>query len=62
MQGVLIDDHRIHVDFSQSVREASSTDIVADVLSRFLSFLILGELQRTRRELKGLKALEAYPA
>jgi hypothetical protein len=62
MQGVLIDDHRIHVDFSQSVREAPPRYTVADGMSRFLSSLTLGEIQRTQRERSVLEDSEAYQA
>lgn len=60
MQGVLIDDHRIHVDFSQSVREASSRENVA-YMSRFLSFQTLGELRLILRERNIPEGLEVYP-
>lgn len=44
MQGVLIDDHRIHVDFSQSVGKQSARIMNdADSSYRFLDFLLPGE-------------------
>lgn len=43
MQGVLIDDHRIHVDFSQSVRE---TTICAECRLTSSGFQTVGHLAR----------------
>lgn len=51
MQGVLIDDHRIHVDFSQSVRIPYPQPLLhtqAKSLYRYLGFLTLGEMQPTQ--------------
>src|SRR5437588_11298671 len=51
MDGVLIDDHRIHVDFSQSVRTSLYQQILHGVITclllRYLNFPTHGE--RTRR-------------
>ena len=60
MQGVLIDDHRIHVDFSQSVRENSSAQDVMANVNRSPSSLIPGGIQRIQREPSNPEDLEAY--
>lgn len=50
MQGVLIDDHRIHVDFSQSVRPRLiiSVSVVLTVSKRCPNYLIPGGMLRTQ--------------
>ena len=52
MQGVLIDDHRIHVDFSQSVCKVPKSPLVhiTDRIYRFLGFPTNGELLQIPNE------------
>lgn len=60
MQGVLIDDHRIHVDFSQSVRAAPTVfRIYAELMYRYLGFQTPGETQQIQSVLKKEVALGA---
>lgn len=63
MQGVLIDDHRIHVDFSQSVRLSIILHTTMIRLTRLLdrcpNFQIHGEPQQTRSGLEVEVALVA---
>jgi len=44
MQGVLIDDHRIHVDFSQSVSSSQHAKRYMLIHSRFPSYLSPGAI------------------
>ena len=64
MQGVLIDDHRIHVDFSQSVRRISYPHSFSLILTvvRFPSFQIHGAAQLTPKEPSNLEDLVVYRA
>jgi peptidyl-prolyl cis-trans isomerase-like 4 len=60
MQGVLIDDHRIHVDFSQSVSATCSLlGLSSNSENRSPSFPMAGGRRPTRNELIDQVALEA---
>lgn len=62
MQGVLIDDHRIHVDFSQSVSIRRPSCLIRLMLNRWRRFLNcrkVGEPLPTKKDPKTEVALEA---
>ena len=50
MDNVLIDDHRIHVDFSQSVSLSNSLNLLRLTMSRSRGFRIHGEQPQTQRD------------
>jgi RNA recognition motif-containing protein len=60
MQDVLIDDHRIHVDFSQSVSVAALSNSTYLMLDRSRSFLTPGAHLRIAKELVKGVGLAAY--
>jgi hypothetical protein len=64
MQGVLIDDHRIHVDFSQSVGRVSTLAILKTGLTRgrFRDYRTRGGEQRMPSAQVGVAALVVYQA
>ena len=62
MQDVLIDDHRIHVDFSQSVGDLQSDLSLRLTWNRFQSFPTLGGRLLTRNVLVMLVVLVVYLA
>ena len=62
MQGVLIDDHRIHVDFSQSVRRVQYPVLAVQLifLIRSPSYRIHGEQQQIQKERADMVDSAAY--
>lgn len=66
MQGVLIDDHRIHVDFSQSVSPASAhafpTQANNDLKIRYLNCPRAGAMLRLPSAAANGVALAVLPA
>ena len=62
MQGVLIDDHRIHVDFSQSVRGHCFGRIIVTDIDRSPSSLTPGGTRQIQREPSNLEDLGEYQA